>query len=57
MYQIKATDGYELVVIGKNARVVDSNHQVKFEGKYNACVQWLEDRGVTEVNGTKFPRS
>lgn len=53
MYQIKELEGrklnngYEIQVIGDLCRVYDGNGNQKFSGTYEACVQWLRDRGLT----------
>lgn len=59
MFQIKTTCGYELQCIGKGnglSRVVRDS-EIVFEGPHDACVAWLESRGIQPVSGKHFPRS
>lgn len=50
MYQINYTSGYQLVVIGTGtnglARITRNGLTVREDG-YQACAEWLQDRGIT----------
>jgi hypothetical protein len=46
MYQLKATCGYEIQVIEDLCLVEDHNNRTQFQGTYEQCVKWLNDRGV-----------
>ena len=45
-YQIKLSDGYEVIVTGERCRVMDSNDQQRFAGNHDAVAAWLHARGI-----------
>lgn len=53
MYQIKYTDGMELVVTGDLCEVRDRHGSVRFSGTHDECVRFLSDRGI-RVAGSKL---
>lgn len=42
MYQVKLSEGYEVVVIGSLCRVIDSNGYQKFSGNHDKVAQYCE---------------
>lgn len=51
MFQIKYECGKTLVVIGKGenglSRIDDSNGQIVYQGGYQDCIKWLDDRNLS----------
>lgn len=46
MYQLKAEGGYEIHVMQKHCRLVNSVNITVKEGSYEELVAWLLDRGL-----------
>ena len=45
-YQLKYSDGFEVLVTGDRCTVRDRNHRVRFEGHHDAAMAWLAARGI-----------
>lgn len=55
----RLTDGNEIHIIGKGngpTRIV-KNGEIVYEGTYNQCVAYCNERGITYPGGRKFPHA